>query len=207
MPHSLPKPSWKNRTLLKILKVAAMLALLALVLHFTSTALAARFTLTAQEIDDALALGRAQAADPAKLFEPYSFGKLGVETNGYLLTKTLELSLLAASDPKLTAADKRVKEIVEKDHVVMPVYLIHTDKNAFAKAEISLRQGVKTLPAAKILRDEPKKAHCQGESCVYTCDIFPGFFYKDLEPGLMLVLVVTFAGESKEFRIPFGNLK
>ncbi len=174
---------------------------------FPTEASAARFQLTPQEVDEALQRGRNHAKDPAKLFESYSFGTLGVETNGYVLTKTLELALLAATEPGIRATDRRVKQIVAKDHLVMPVYLLHTDPSRFKQVKITLRQGINTLKPAKILFDEPKKAHCQDKTCVYTCDLFPGFFYKDLEPGLMLVLVVEFDGKIQEFRVPFGNLK
>ncbi len=202
------KPATPPANLLSLTRAVSVVCLMAVFcLPFTTQAI--EVNPSQEQINKAVELGVLHKSSPEKLFEGYEFGERGIAVNGYLMTKLFEIAFRSA---KMTL-DKRpiskdsFTDILKKDHLLIPTYLIGTSEKDFDKVSISLRQGLKTIPAAKILRDPPKKQGCDKTDCVWSQDVYVGFYYKDFDPKRVAVLEIAYQAGSVEFPLAFANTR
>lgn len=144
-----------------------------------------------------------------KLFSPYEFGKRGIGTNGYVLTKLFEITARSVEYAKQgkKLSPKACKDIVEKNHLLIPIYLFNDSKSSLRSPEVWLMQEDKKIPAADVLKDPVKKAACVKGSCFYKRDIFAGFYYKNFDATKDATLFVKYAGKTERFDLALSSMR
>lgn len=187
---------------------------LALIVLFAAPVHAAEMKPTEEQVAQAIARGVTAKARPEMLFSKYEFGERGVDVNGYVMTKLFQISSrasrMAAEGKEIHPAD--YADILKGEYLMFPVYLIAGTKEGLGEVKVRLRQGIKIIEAAKVLQDEPKKAACEIEKatgikhCLWTRDIFAGFYYEDFDPQRLAVLEIHYKARSIEFPLSLGSM-
>ena len=170
---------------------------------------AVEFSPTAKQVKEAIELGIKLKDTPEKLFEPYEFGKRGVETNGYVMTKLFQVSQRAASlaRKKQPVLPNSFNDILKQDYLLFPLYVLAADRKGLEHVKVILRQGIKSIKPAKLLKDPIKKALCRKGDCLYKRDVYAGFLQKDLDPSRLAVLVISSGGGTLEFPLSLDTYK
>lgn len=164
---------------------------------------------SAEKIQAALDRGMAAKNTPEKLYKGYEFGTLGSSVNGYVQSKLCEIALRAAA---LGAAGKTldgaagVKDILQKKHLLIPIYIPAAKETALNDIRVELRQGLKTLPADELLKDPVRRVLCEADACLYARDVFAGFWYEHFDPSRVAVLVVHVGSRFYEFPLAFEQM-
>lgn len=187
---------------------------LVLIVLFVVPVQAAEVNPTEEQVAQAIARGVTAKARPEMLFSKYEFGERGVDVNGYVMTKLFQIASraarMAAKGKKILPAD--YADILKEGYLMFPVYLIAGTKEGLGEVKVRLRQGIKVIEAAKVLLDDPKKAACEIEKatgikhCLWTRDIFAGFYYEDFDPQRLAVLEIHYKARSIEFPLSLGTM-
>ena len=164
---------------------------------------------TPEMVARAVQNGKAQHVDIKKLFDLYTFGKLGVDVNGLVLTKLFEISQLAAESVAQGKEPdtKKIDEILKKDYLLFALTLVASDEKAFEPLKVEMRQALKTLTAAEVLKDKPEKMLCEKDVCVYKMDVYVGFYYSDFDPRRISVLALKYGSRTIDIPIPLDSFK
>jgi len=187
----------------------ALLLFLIFGLSFNSDLAAVESAPSKVQIADAINLGLRMKDAPEKLFEPYEFGKRGVETNGYVMTKLFQISQRAAM---FAREGKKIEndsfaDILKQDYLLFPVYLLAASEKGLENVSVELRQGLKTIKASKVIQDPIEKMMCQKDACIYKRDLYAGFYYTDFDPLRLAVLVVRSGKKKIEFSLSLSTYK
>ncbi len=178
-----------------------------IVFCFSSLSWAVEVKPTPAQVEKAIAEGRSANADLEALYGKYSFGDSGVNINGLVMTKLFEITqqsaTLASKNKKLDTA--KIEEILKKDYLLFPVTLLGLSAADFGGIKVSVRQGMKTVKAGKVIVDKPEKLFCEKETCIWKNEIYAGFYYENFDPKRLVVLVVEYAKKKVEFPLQLGQ--
>lgn len=170
---------------------------------------AVEVTPSKEQIENAVQLGIRYKDKPEKLFEPYEFGKRGVETNGYVMTKLFQISQKAAD---LRRKNKAIEpgcfdDILKQNYLLFPLYLVAASEKGLENVSVELRQGMKTIKSAELIKDPVKKAMCKDDLCLFKRDVYAGFYYSDFDAQRLVVLVIKTGKKVEEFPLSFSVIK
>lgn len=162
-----------------------------------------------EQVQKAIERGIANKDNPEKIFKGYEFGKHGVVVNGYIMTKLFQITQRAATLAKKGKPThmEAFQDILEKDHLLIPIYLVADSKEGLQNVQVTLRQGLRTIKADELLKDPPEKVICKGADCVFKRDIYAGFYYRNFDPNRLTVIVVTYGKINLEYPMVFTKIK
>lgn len=201
--------AWAWRRGRRATSIATPLLLAALLQSWPLQAGAIDSAPNAEKVAAAIKRGVQAKDTPAKLYQGYEFGTLGSEVNGYVQTKLCEIALRAAalsSSGKTAENVTTYKDILDKQHVLIPIYIPAAKEADLSTIRVELRQGLKTRAADELLKDPVRRVLCQEESCLYARDVYAGFWYEHFDSTRVAVLVVHVGSRFYEFPLAFERM-
>jgi|GEM_PF-2827139 len=187
--------------------IPALIIFTSFLLLFSLSAEAVEAAPSPEMVKKAIERGKAKHADIKKLFDSYTFGKLGVDVNGLVLTKMFEISQLAADSASQGKEPEAVKieAILKKDYLLFAMTLIAADEKSFEPFNAVFRQALKILKPAEVIKDKAEKILCEKDVCVYKMDVYIGFYYSDFDPKRISVLALEYGSRKVEFAIQLDS--
>ncbi len=181
----------------------------AFTLVFSNIAEAVEVLPSPEMVREAVERGKSEHKNIKKLFDLYTFGNLGVDVNGLLLTKMFEISQLAA-EAAVNGKEPdsaKIDAVLKKDYLLFALTLVAASDRDFEPFNAVLRQALNVIKPAEILKDKPEKIMCEKDVCVYKMDVYIGFYYSDFDPKRISVLALEYGPRKAEFAIQLESFK